>query len=180
MEIIKEVINKIHFQQVMKSVMDKGLEKLAISVVSATFLDLFEVFLLLMLLELIDIYTACVYQSSLLWKAMYDPKIIKRYGNLVSYTRTIWNAHHWRFIESGLLKDGFLSKTITYFCLICTGTAIDAILAIRHTPQLALTIFCMVMALTEGLSICENLDSAGVKIGGELRDLLKKRKEEIK
>ena len=137
-------------------------------------------FLLLMLLELIDIYTACVYQSSLLWKKMYDPKIVERYGNLLNYTKWIWQAHHWRFIESGILKDGFLSKSITYGLLICVGMAIDTILAIRHTPQIALTIFCMVMALTEGLSICENLDSAGIKIGGELRDLLKKKKEGIK
>ena len=111
---------------------------------------------------------------------MYDKKIVERHGNLLNYTKWIWNAHHWRFVDSSILKDGFLSKSITYGLLICTGQAIDAILAIRHTPPVALTIFCLVMACTEGLSICENLDSAGIKIGGELRDILKKKKENIK
>lgn len=176
-EIISEVISKINMSKVLHSVMEKGLEKLAVSIAGATVLDLFEVFLLLMFLELIDIYTACVFQASLLWQRMYDKKIVERHGNLMNYTRWIWNAHHWRFVDSSILKDGFLSKSITYGLLICTGQAIDTILTIRHTPPVALTIFCLVMACTEGLSICENLDSAGIKIGGELRDVLKKKKE---
>ena len=177
MNILKEIFAKVELHKTLHSITDKGFEKLAVSVAGATVLDIFQVFLLLMFLELIDIYTACVYQASLLWKSMYDEKIVKRHGNLMNYTRWIWNAHHWRYIDSSILKDGFLSKSITYGLLICTGQAIDTILAIRHTPAVALTIFCLVMACTEGLSICENLDSAGVKIGGELRDILKKKKE---
>ena len=176
-DIVKDVLSKVELSQTIKAIADKGIEKLAVSIAGATVLDLFEVFLLLMFLELIDIYTACVFQASLLWQRMYDKKIVERYGNLMNYTRWIWNAHHWRFIDSSILKDGFLSKSITYGLLICTGQTIDTILAIRHTPPVALTIFCLVMACTEGLSICENLDSAGVKIGGELRDILKKKKE---
>lgn len=179
-EILKEILSKINWTHTLKSITEKGVEKLTAGAVGATVLDLGTIFGLLLLLEVIDIYTACVYQSSLLWRKMYDPAIVERYGNLVNYTRWIWSAHHWRFVDSGLLKDGFLSKTIVYFLLICTGQAIDTILAIRHAPQVALTIFCGVMACTEGLSICENLDSAGVKIGGELRELLQKKKEGMK
>ena len=178
-DIIQDILNKIELSSTLKSITEKGVEKVVASAVGATIYDLGTIFCLLLLLECIDIYTACVYQSSLLWRKMYDPKIVERYGNLINYTRWIWSAHHWRFIDSSILKDGFLSKTIVYFLLILTGQAIDAILAIRHAPQVALTIFCGVMACTEGLSICENLDAAGVKIGGELRELLQKKKEGI-
>jgi len=37
-----------------------------------------------------------------------------------------------------------------------------------------------VLSITEGISICENLDSAGIKIAGEIRSLLQKKKEGIK
>lgn len=179
-DIIQDVLSKIKTTETLKTVTDKGIEKLVASAVGATLWDLGTIFLLLLLLEVIDIFTACVYQSSLLWKKMYDPRIVERYGNLLNYTKWIWEAHHWRFVDSSMLKDGFLSKTIVYFLLICTGQAIDTILAIRHAPQVALTLFCGVMACTEGLSICENLDSAGIKIGGELRELLQKKKEGMK
>ena len=175
-DILKDVLSKVELSQTIKAIADKGIEKLAISIAGATVLDLFEVFLLLMFLELIDIYTACVYQASLLWQRMYDKKIVERHGNLINYTRWIWSAHHWRFVDSSILKDGFLSKSITYGLLICTGQAIDTILAIRHTPPVALTIFCLVMACTEGLSICENLDSAGIKIGGNSVNFYRKRR----
>ena len=179
-DIIQDVLSKIKTTETLKTITDKGIEKLVASAVGATLWDLGTIFLLLLLLEVIDIYTACVYQSSLLWKKMYDPHIVERHGNLLNYTKWIWEAHHWRFVDSSMLKDGFLSKTIVYFLLICTGQAIDTILAIRHAPQIALTLFCGVMACTEGLSICENLDSAGIKIGGELRELLQKKKEGMK
>ena len=179
-DILQEVLQKINWNSTLKSVADKGVEKVVASAVGATIYDLGTIFCLLLLLEVIDIYTACVYQSSLLWKKMYDPRIVERHGNLLNYTKWIWEAHHWRFVDSSMLKDGFLSKTIVYFILICTGQAIDTILAIRHAPQVALTLFCGVMACTEGLSICENLDSAGIKIGGELREILQKKKEGMK
>ena len=88
-DIIKDVLSKVELSQTIKVIADKGIEKLAISVAGATVLDIFEVFLLLMFLELIDIYTACVFQASLLWQRMYDKKIVERHGNLINYTRWI-------------------------------------------------------------------------------------------
>lgn len=179
-DILKEVFSKIELSQTLKAVTDKGWEKLAASAVAATLWDLGTIFLLLMLLEVIDIFTACIYQSSLLWKKMYDAKIVEKRGSLLNYIRWIWQAHHWRFIDSFALRDGFWSKSIIYFLLIMTGYLIDNVMRIGHAPQLALTIVCGVLACTEGISICENLDSAGIKIAGELGELLKKKKEGIK
>ena len=179
-DILKEVFSKIEVSQTLKAVTDKGIEKLAASAVAATLWDLGTIFLLLLLLEVIDIFTACIYQSSLLWRKMYDPKIVEKRGTLINYIRWIWQAHHWRFIDSFALRDGFYSKSIVYFLLIMTGFIIDSVMRIGHAPQLAMTVFCAVLACTEGISICENLDSAGIKIAGELMSLLKKKKEGIK
>lgn len=180
-DIIQEIISKIKTTETFKSVTDKGLEKLAASAIGATLWDMATIFLLLMLLIIIDIFTACVYQASLLYKAMYDKKIVEKKGSLITYIKYVWMAHHWRFVDSSALRDGFLSKGICYGLLICTARIIDGVLAVSNAKiVIALPIFCLVMACTEGLSICENLDAAGVKIGGELRDILKKKKEGIK
>lgn len=180
-DILKEVFSKIEVTNTLKSVTNKGVEKLAASAVGATLLDIGTIFLLLMLLEIIDIFTACVYQASLLYKATYDKKIVEKRGSLLTYIRYIWQAHHWRYVDSYALRDGFCSKTIIYSLLLITGFLIDLVLKISHSPiQPALAIVCCVLSITEGISICENLDSAGIKIAGEIRGLLKKRKEEIK
>ena len=180
-DIINEVLSKIKTTETLKTVTDKGIEKLAASAVGATLVDIGTIFLLLMVLEIIDIFTACIFQSSLLWKKMYDPKIVEKRGTLLNYMRWIWQAHHWRYVDSYALRDGFCSKTIIYSLLLITGFLIDLILKISHSPiQPALVIVCCVLSITEGISICENLDSAGIKIAGEIRGLLKKRKEEIK
>lgn len=180
-DIINEVLSKIKTTETLKTVTDKGIEKLAASAVGATLVDIGTIFLLLMVLEIIDIFTACIFQSSLLWKKMYDPKIVAKRGTLINYVRWIWQAHHWRYVDSYALRDGFCSKTIIYSLLLITGFLIDLILKISHSPiQPALVIVCCVLSITEGISICENLDSAGIKIAGEIRSLLKKKKEEIK
>ena len=180
-DILKEVFSKIEVSQTLKSVTDKGFEKLAASAVGATLLDIGTIFLLLMLLEIIDIFTACIFQASLLYKATYDKQIVEKRGSLLTYIKYIWQAHHWRYVDSYALRDGFCSKTIIYSLLLITGFLIDLVLKISHSPiQPALVIVCCVLSITEGISICENLDSAGIKIAGEIRGILQKRKEGIK
>lgn len=180
-DILQDVFSKIKATETLKTVTDKGVEKLAASAVGATLLDIGTIFLLLMLLEIIDIFTACVYQASLLYKATYDKKIVEKRGSLLTYIRYIWQAHHWRYVDSYALRDGFCSKTIIYSLLLITGFLIDVVLSVSRSPiQPALTIVCCVLSITEGISICENLDSAGIKIAGEIRSLLQKKKEGIK
>lgn len=180
MNILQEVFSKQKATEVLKAVAEMPLEKLAASAIGATVFDLAAIYALLMLLIIIDIFTACIYQSSLLWKKMYDPKIVAARGTLFNYIRWIWSAHHWRFVDSFALRDGFFSKMTAYGLLIIGAFGMDLILGIRHVPQYALTICTGILACTEYLSICENLDAAGVKIGGQIRDLIQKRKEQIK
>ena len=180
MKILHEVLSKFELHDTLKAVAEKPLEKLAASAIGATFFDLAAIYALLMFLIILDIFTACIYQSSRLWERMYDPKIVARRGTLLNYIRWIWNAHHWRFVDSFALRDGFLSKATAYGLLIIGAFGMDLILGIRQVPQYALTVCTGVLSCTEYLSICENLDAAGVKIGGQIRDIIQKRKDNIK
>ena len=179
-DILTEVLSKINWGHTIKSITDKGLEKLAASAIGATVFDLAAIYMLLMFLIVLDIFTACIYQSSLLWKKMYDPKIVAKRGTLLNYIRWIWSAHHWRYIDSFILRDGFFSKAAGYGLLIVGAFGLDLILAIRHFPQYGLTICTGVLACTEYLSICENLDASGISLAGQIKDLIKKKNEEKK
>ena len=180
-EILKEIFSKIELSKTLQTVADKGLEKLAASAVGATIWDLGTIYVLLILLICIDIFTHCVYEASRLYKAMYDKKIVEMRGGLLTYIKYMNKAHKFHgYINSFLLRDGFWNKVICYFLLIVVGFTADQILRLSHIPQFTCMVFCGVLACTEVLSICENLNNAGIAIAGELRTLVSKRKEGIK
>ena len=180
-EIINEVFSKIELSKTIHTVTDKGLEKLAASAIGATLWDLATVYVLLIFLIVIDIFTHCIFEASKLYKAMYGPKIVEKRGGLLTYIKYLNAAHKFHgYIDSFQLRDGFFNKVICYFLLLCVGFTADQILRLSHIPQLTCTIFCGILAFTETLSICENLNNAGVAIAGEIRALLQKRKEGIK
>jgi len=131
-------------------------------------------------LELVDVFTRLVAEAARLYRTMYDPKIVAKRGCLITYIKYIISAHHWRYIDSGQLRDGFLSKTITYFLLIFIGFVGDEILEIKHIPPFVLVIFVMLLVCTETLSILENLNECGVSVAGQISSIIKKRKEQIK
>ena len=146
----------------------------------ASILDLATIFGLFIALELADVFTRLMAEAARLYRTMYDPKIVEKRGCLLTYIKYIVSAHHWRYVDSGQLRDGFLSKTITYFLLIFVGFTGDLILQIKHIPQFVLIIFVMILVCTETLSILENLNECGVSVAQEISGLIKKRKEQIK
>ena len=179
--IIHEIFSKIELHSTLKSVTDKGLEKLAASAVGATLWDLAVIYVLLMVLIVIDIFTHCIYEASRLYKAMYDKKIVEKRGGLLTYIKYMNAAHKFHgYIDSFALRDGFWNKIICYFLLICVGFTADQILRLSHIPEFTCMIFCGILACTETLSICENLNNAGIALAGEIRALIGKRKEGIK
>lgn len=180
-DIFKEMISKIDFTNTAKTIADKGVEKLVASAVASTLWDLAAIYVLLIVLIVVDIFTHCVYESSKLYKNMYDKKIVERCGGLLTYIKYLNQAHKFHgYIDSYLLRDGFWNKIICYFLLIVVGFVADQILKLSHIPQFTCTIFCGILACTEVLSICENLNNAGIAIAGEIRSLVSKRKEGIK
>lgn len=181
MKHLHDIFSKIQFGETVKSIADKGVEKLVASAISATLWDLATIYVLLILLIIVDIFTHCIYEASRLYKAMYDKKIVEKRGGLLTYIKYMNKAHKFHgYIDSYALRDGFWNKIICYFLLIIVGFVSDQILRLSHIPQFTCTIFCGILACTEVLSICENLNNAGIAIAGEIRALIGKRKESIK
>ncbi len=181
MNTIKDLINKTQITETAKSIADKGLEKLAASAVGATMFDLATIYFLLIVLILADIFTHCVYEASRLYKNMYDKKIVEKRGGLLTYIKYLNKAHKFHgYIDSYSLRDGFWNKVICYWLLIVVGFVADQILRLSHIPQFTCMIFCGILSCTEVLSICENLNNAGIAIAGEIKALIGKRKDTIK
>ena len=180
-DIIKDVISKIDFTNTLKTIADKGAEKLVASAVASTLWDLAAIYALLIVLIVVDIFTHCVFEASKLYKNMYDKKIVDKRGGLLTYIKYLNKAHKFHgYIDSFALRDGFFNKVICYFLLLCVSFTADQILRLSHIPQFTSTIFCGILACTETLSICENLNASGIAIAGEIRNLINKRKEGIK
>jgi len=179
-DIIKDVFSKVQLHETIKSVADKGIEKLAVSAVGATLFDLGTIFALFIALEVIDIVTRMMAEAAKLYTDMYDEKIVQKRGSLITYIKMIPSAHRWRRIDSTALRNGFWSKTIVYFLLIFTGYFGDQILKINHIPPFTLLIFCGILVCTEMLSILENLGECGVSSVKDIKALIQKRKDQIK
>ena len=180
MDILKEIFSKVNWSKTAYEIANKGLEKLTLSAIGATLMDLGTIFALFIVLIVVDILTRCMAMSALLWHKMYGEKIVKKRGNLLNYIKWIWNAHEWRYIDSSALRDGFWSKVITYFILLVVATCGDQILRISHLPPFVLIIFCGILVCTEILSILENLGECGVSSVRDIKGLIQKRKEGIK
>lgn len=180
MDILKEVFSKVELSKTVQEVANKGFEKLAISAVGATLMDLGTIFAMFICLIVVDIVTRCMAMSALLWRNTYGPEIVKRRGNLLNYIKWTWQAHKWRYIDSSALRDGFWSKVITYFLLLLVATCGDQILRVSHIPPFVLLVFCGILTCTEILSILENLGECGVSSVRDIHTLIKKRKEGIK
>lgn len=180
MDVFKEIIAKVKLHETALEIANKGFEKLTVSAIGATLIDMGTIFAMFVCLIVVDIITRCMAMSALLWRNTYGPEIVKRRGNLLNYIKWTWQAHKWRYIDSSALRDGFWSKVITYFILLVVATCGDQILRISHLPPFVLIIFCGILVCTEILSILENLGECGVSSVRDIKSLIQKRKEGIK
>lgn len=175
-EIIHEVLSKINWSHTLKSIADKGIEKLAISAIGATIWDVAFILMVLVFLSLLDILTRLVACSYYLWVRTYGEEFTKRNANFYMLLMWIPSAHKWRFVNSMALRTGFVSKFLTYTLLIIAASACDAVLPIRAM----LTLITSILSLTEMLSICENLSESNISVATEIKSLVNKKKEQIK
>ena len=173
---IKEAMNEINWSHAVKGVMDKGIEKLAISAVGATIWDTVTVFGVFVFLAIIDIFTRIIACSCQLWMQTYGEEFTRKHGNLWLFILWIPSAHKWRYVNSMALRTGFVSKLLTYMLLIIAARACDAILPVHCM----LTLVTSILALTEMLSVCENLSECNTSVAAEIKALVKKRKDSVK
>ena len=175
-DIITEILTTVNVSKVLHSIAEKGLEKLAVSALAASFLDVIAIFAVFLFLFMVDVLTRLMCQAHALWVAMYGAEFTRKYGNAYHYICYINSAHKWRFVNSWALRTGFVSKAFTYMLLLSTAAACDSVIPIKALFQLVVTF----LSVTELLSICENLGECEVSVAQSLRELVQKRKDAIK
>lgn len=128
--------------------------------------DLLQLFLLLCLLEFLDIFTRWLALSKACYKAIYPLSPCSVWRAICF----LWQARKWRFIKSTGLRDGFCDKIIIYLLLLLLSATVDASLSLAHAPRACLTVVVTVLSTTEALSILENLSEAGVEVVSKIKD----------
>ena len=128
--------------------------------------DVVILFLLLVGLQLIDIFTRWLAQSYHCFKAIYPQTPC----NLYRAWTFMWQARRWRYIRSTGLRDGFCDKMITYLLLLLLAITADAALEIGKLPRVLISTVSGVLVLTETLSVLENLSECGVQAIGQIKD----------
>ena len=175
-EIITEILANINVTKVFSSITEYGLEKLAVSALAASFLDVLTVFAVFLFLFVADVFTRLMCQAHALWVATYGKEFTTKYGNAYNYIRFIDSAHKWRFINSWELRTGFASKAFTYMLLLTTAAACDSVIPVKAVFSLVVTF----LSVTELLSICENLGECEISVAKDIWAIVKKRKDAIK
>ena len=134
--------------------------------------DLALLFFLFVVVELLDIFTRVIAESSKLYQ---ERK--KKEGTVWDYIKYIPTAHRARRIKSERMRSGFCGKMVTYCIVLLLAASVDAALAIAHAPKMIMTASVTVLGLTEALSVLENLTEAGVGVVADIKDKILKQSQ---
>lgn len=176
-DIISEVVLKINMSKVLHNIMERGFEKLAVSAVAASFFDILTIFSVFLALFFIDLLTRLLCQVHALWIAMFGREFTTKFGNVYLYIHYITPALKFHYINSWALRTGFASKALAYMLLIISARICDVILPVN---SVLLSLVSTILAITELLSICENLGECEIFVAKEIRDIVKRRKDAVK
>lgn len=79
-------------------------------------------------------------------------------------------------ISSEVMKHRFVGKLIVYILCVLAAVLVDVCMIALHQPTWAVPLVAGYLVVTELLSICENLDDAGIEAVGEIAALVKRRR----
>lgn len=79
-------------------------------------------------------------------------------------------------ISSEVMKHRFVGKIIVYILCVLAGVLVDVTMLALHQPPWAVPLVAGYLVVTELLSICENLNDAGIEAVGEIAALVKRRR----
>ena len=79
-------------------------------------------------------------------------------------------------ISSEVMKHRFVGKIIVYILCVLAAVLVDVCMIALHQPPWAVPLVAGYLVVTELLSICENLDDAGIEAVGEIAALVKRRR----
>lgn len=131
-------------------------------------------------LELISIFSALVFID------LFSKWIALSYQNLkdngrkdiqfIDALKGIKQARRMGVINSHMMKTRFIGKLAVYLLLVFSGGLVDWILSINLKDGDFMVLAISYLAVTELLSIAENLDAAGVEGIGAIAGLIKRRR----
>ena len=79
-------------------------------------------------------------------------------------------------ISSEVMKHRFVGKLIVYILCVLAAVLVDVCMIALHQPPWAVPLVAGYRVVTELLSICENLNDAGIEAVGEIAALVKRRR----
>ena len=79
-------------------------------------------------------------------------------------------------ISSEVMKYRFVGKLIVYILCVLAAVLVDVCMIALHQPPWAVPLVAGYLVVTELLSICENLNDAGIEAVGEIAALVKRRR----
>lgn len=134
--------------------------KLPAAIWTALWVDDYAILLCMFIgMELLDVFTRWLALSRKCYKDIYPQSECSLWRAFTF----LWQARKWRYIKSTGLRDGFCDKTLLYLILLALAGFVDGILGIAKVPKMLTSIIATVLALTEALSILENLSDCQVK-----------------
>lgn len=148
---------------------DMVIKLLASSIIAALCYHaiLFAVFALVVFL---DLFTR--------WLAISHRRLIENHadGSLISSIKGIPEAHRVGLISSYVMRKTFFSKMITYLLLIFSASLVDYMICKSGGNAIASSVVITYLAMTELLSVVENLDEAGVSAMHDLIQTIRDRR----
>lgn len=84
-------------------------------------------------------------------------------------------ARHDGYIRSDAMRTRFVHKILSYVVVVASAVALDFMLAHSHAPAFATNVVVGYLAITEFISILENMQKSGVEEAGTLVELIRKR-----
>ena len=79
-------------------------------------------------------------------------------------------------ISSEVMKHRFVGKLIVYILCVLAAVLVDVCMIALHQPSWAVPLVAGYLVVTELLSICENLNDAGIEAAQGLVNVIKKRR----
>ena len=79
-------------------------------------------------------------------------------------------------ISSEVMKHRFVGKLIVYILCVLAAVLVDVCMIALHQPSWAVPLVAGYLVITELLSICENLNDAGIEAVQGLVNVIKKRR----
>ena len=92
--------------------------------------------------------------------------------------QALWHmraARHAGYIRSDAMRTRFVHKMLTYVAVVAAAALLDFILLKTHAPTFAVTIVVGYLALTEFVSILENIQKSGIEEAGALVEMIRRR-----